>query len=456
MPHVNGYSFADPSYPWIMHEGLYALLLYAGLSAAGPGFFQLFSLVSGSITIALILGWLFRQSRSPAAGALCALVLFGTTHSFFYPRPLYASLSLDVTMIILVFRPGWSWARAAAVLALELVWTNAHGSFGLGVALVAAGAFDDGRTRTERLAWLCTAAASALVTFVNPYGWHLHGLVDRYLRARDPTSEIIQTHIMSFSKLWDAIADGNFEGKAVFALGLVTVVAVRALVRRRQVVRALVALAGVAMAVYQIRHVVLGMVLGVMLLHGAADELLGPVAPEPRRLRRALWMAGFVVLPGLLFGAQKWRRTLHERPPLAWISGALGGESFLNLSHALPDGARVFAPFKPSALVIWYESPRGVRVLYDPRNDCYSPEVAKGALELDWHHGKPKPGQPPDRRVADFLERYGTEYVITTRGVIQDDLAHDTAWEPWRRSGDWFGFHRKEASPPPAPPPEQP
>jgi hypothetical protein len=443
MPHVNGYSFADGSRPWVLHEGLFALYMFSGIRSLGPAFFALHGLLAGAVTASLAAAWLVWRSRSPAACCLAGVVLFSSAPAFFYPRPLYASLSLAVAMIMLVFRPGWSLGRGLLVLLLELVWTNAHGSFGLGVALVAAGALDDGRSRRERRAWLLTALGAGFVTLVNPYGLALHGLVGRYLHAADPMAEVIQTHIMSFFSLPASVLAGNFDRRAIASLALIGAVALRDVVRRRRVARALVALVGVGMAVYQVRHIVLAIVLGVLLLHGAADDLVGRTRPGPR-LRRAVWTAAFVVLPGLLAGTVKWGRAFAERAPVAWIdAGQLGGEPFLRLIDALPDGARVFAPFKPSSLVIWYEAPRGVKVLYDARNDCYSAAVAKGALELDWPHRPRTTDGAVDRRVANFLEAHGTEYVLTWKGVILDDLSHDARWETVRRDGPWTELRQR-------------
>ena len=320
-------------------------------------------------------------------------------------------------------------------LLLELVWTNSHGSFALGVVLIAAGALDDGREKAERRAWVKTALAAALVTLVNPYGWHLHALVDRYLRGADPTAEIIQTHILGFASLPDAIDSSFVNGWSLAALVLLTVLSIRAVVRRKHVARAVVVLLAVAMAVYQVRNVALAVVMGVLLLHGAADQALERI--HPASLVKRWWMAALVVVPGLLIGGVRWASAPATRPTLAWVSPSLGGEPFLHLLHALPDDARVFAPFKPSALVLWFESERGVKVLYDPRNDCYSAAVAQGALELDWP--PPANARKRSRGVADFLEKYGTEYAVLPRQRHDRERARSRGGVGARRAGGRLG-----------------
>src|SRR5205823_5687162 len=71
--------------------------------------------------------------------------------------------------------------------------------------------------------------------------------------------------------------------------------------------------------------------------------------------------------------------TRRARPSSAWVDETLGGPAFVELVDAIPDGAHVYAPFAPSSLVIWLASARGVRVFFDPRNDCYG-----FATWVDW------------------------------------------------------------------------
>ena len=436
MPHVNGYSFADGSYPWIMHEGLFGLLFFEGARMVGPAFFTLFGVGSAAALLFLLLAYVLGQSRSAAAGGLCGVVILSCGNLLLSPRPAFVALLFVAGMIAVAVRPGWSVARAAAAVGLELVWTNAHGSFPLGVVLVLVAALDDGRTKDERRRWLATAALAALVTLVNPYGYRLHGLVDRYLRGSDETGHIIQTHIQGFAHLWRGFGTGFVTGRSLAVLVLLVVLAIRAIARRKGIARAVVVLAGVGMAVYQVRTVALAIVLGVLLLHDAVDDALAPVGLASTAKRWAPWIAAAAVLPGLLLGAGSWGKSFRERSPLAWVNPSLGGMPFLRLIHALPDGARVYAPFKPSALVLWFEAERGVKVLYDPRNDCYSPEVARGALELG--------GARQSREaIVDFLDRYGTEYAVVPHGPIATALTNDSSWERWRGDGEWAAFHRR-------------
>ncbi len=450
MPHVNGYSFADGSRPWVTHEGLFALVDFAGFRAAGPGFFTLLGLVARTATVFLGLAWIFTESRSAAAGALCSLILLSTERSFFVPRPLFAVLPLAVAMIIVVMPRGWSPARALGAVLVELVWTNAHGSFVLGLVLVAAGALEQGRLTRERRAWVLTAALVALVTLVNPYGWRLHGLVLRYVRGNDPTMAVIHARLLGFESLGAGIARGRIVGEQVSGLGVVAIAAVRALFRRKRVARAAVAMALVVMAVYHERDVAPAILLGgLLLLPDLADELLGWAAASPLTRPQRLWIASLAVLPGLLIGVVKWGQALATRPALAWINTDVAEDSFLRLADALPDGAHVYAPFGSAPLVLLFESPRGVKVLFDPRNDCYSAEVARGAFDVEW--GPPGKG-PRARPVANYLEKYGTEYAFERMGGTQArELARDAGWESWKRDGPWMAFHRTVPGPTPSP-----
>ena len=134
--------------------------------------------------------------------------------------------------------------------------------------------------------------------------------------------------------------------------------------------------------------------------------------------------------------------TVASRSPGAWIDPALGGASLLRLASALPDGANVVTPFRSAGLVLWLESPRGVRVFYDSRNDCYSPEVRHVGLTLL--------EQPPGDIVRE-LERRGAEYALvpSPRGVetalrrgYDGALSGAPGWSVRTRDGGWCLYAR--------------
>jgi hypothetical protein len=447
-PHANVYSYADAAYPWVMHEPLYGLLFFWLLGAFGPASIALFSVLSAVCIVGVAAAHLFARSRHTLTVLVCGLLLATGYHGLLSPRPGYAALLLAALLLAVAFRPGWSPWRALVVVVLELVWTNAHGSFPLGVVLLVATAFDDGRSPRERRAWLATAAAACLVTLVNPYGYRLHGLVSRYLRADDRTAHLIQENIKGFLPLWQGLETGFAYRPLLVAMAVVLGLAVWALARRKHVARAVLVVVGVAMGVYQVRNLVLAVTLGALLLYVCVDDLLGRLAMPAEEQRRPGWLALLVMVPAAVVGSVVWEGAMRDRTPLAWIGGSLGGAAFVHLVDALPSGARVYAPFKPSALVLWYGAERGLRVLYDPRNDCYSPKVARAAFDLG--HTRVNAD-----RALDTLDRYNTDYaIVQVPGPLGDALqANANEWDVWRREHGWVVFQRRTA---PAPAAAQP
>jgi hypothetical protein len=437
-PHANVYSYADAAHTWVMHEPLYGLFFFALLGAFGPAIIVLFSVLSASCIVGVATAHLFARSKHTLTVLVCGLLLVAGYHGLLSPRPGYATLLLTVSFLAVVFQAGWSPLRAVFAVLLELVWTNAHGSFPLGVALLLATAFDEGRPARERRAWLATAGAACLVTLVNPYGYRLHGLVSRYLRADDRTAHLIQENIKGFLPLWRGLDSGFAYRPLLVALAIVLALAVWALARRRHVARAILVIVGVGMGVYQVRNLVLAVLLGALLLCVCVDELVDRLAIPPSGDRRPWWLALVVMVPAAVFGSVVWGQAARDRDPLAWIASSLGGPAFVRLVEAVPRDSRVFAPFKPSALVIWYGAERGLRVLYDPRNDCYSPAVARAAFELGHVHLRAD-------RALDTLDKYDTEYaIVPVPGPVADALSsYGNEWEVWRRDHGWTGFHRR-------------
>lgn len=437
-PHRNAFSFTAPDHPWVMHELGFGLLLAPVLERGGATAVPLVAVAFGLASVATASALVLGESRHPAS-ALLALgwLLAGAGEALFAPRPSHASLVFPLLMVAIALRPGWSLARSAGAVLLTIVWTNSHGSFPLGVAILAASAFDESARTTARPR-LAAAALALAATVVNPYGLHLHGLVERYALGGDETARIIHAHIVEFFPLWRGRAPFVNPLNAV-ALALVAGLAARALLRRRHVARALLALALCALAVYQVRHVTLAVVLGAVLLHAELDDACGE-AGWPSATIGAAPGAAALVLPGLAIALALW--LAGRARPERGIAEDLGGPGFARLAEALPEGARVYTPFGTAGWLIWLRAPHGARVFFDSRNDCYPPDVAEAAFFLER-------GGPPERVTA-TLDRYGSDAAIVPAGhPVFGALAGSPAWRPAAREGAWLLFRRAEGGPPP-------
>jgi hypothetical protein len=369
VPRVNGYSFAAPSEPWVMHEWLLGPFFAIGFGALGPSFSALATLLLVTLAAWLVLGVATREAEDPVRATVfgaATLIVFGTR--FLTMRPMGVALLFSIAAAILAFRPRFDMRALLLAVAGELLWANVHGSFPLGVALLAAGAIAEPTDRRMRMA--ATALAFA-VTFVNPYGWHLHALVLRYFAGDGGgIHDFIRTHIAEFLPLWRHRGTvGPIEIVGLFVLGAF---AVRALFRAHERVRAAFCLVLFAMALTSVRNFELFGLLTFVLLGARASR-----SPRPRVV------TAWVLVPGVAVALLSHALLRARRAPDDWVAPTLGGPSLARLVSRLPEGARVATTFPAAGRVIWLGAPRRIGVLYDPRNDCYPRSVAEDAFALD-------------------------------------------------------------------------
>ena len=432
VPVTNLHSFTAPEHPWIMHELLFGFVYSLGLDAIGPGFVRLLSLVLGTLVVAVATQSIGTRGRHASSGPLALLLIVaGCRDALFAPRPSHASLLFAVAMLALAFRPGWSLLRTAWIVALEISWTNAHGSFPLGIVILGAAAFAEQADHTRNQRAAC-AGLAVLATLLNPYGFDLHGLVARYLGGGDPTARIIHQHVVEFFPIWRTPAPFVNPFNAV-VLALAAVLAASALARRRRMARAALALFLIALGCYQARHVTLAVVLGIVLMHPELDDLCAEAGFAPLcATRRTLLPA---LAPGLVLGALLWFSAARRASEADWIAPAIGGPALWRLAKELPSGANVYAPFDSAGVVLWIGAPRAVRVFYDSRNDCYSPDVAEAAFALE----------RPDAAgiAAATLDRYGTGFALVPDShPVFAALSRSAAWSVRRSDGHWAEFAR--------------
>jgi hypothetical protein len=433
-PTVNGYSFTDPDHPWVFHERLFGRLFATLLASIGPASIALFGCLAGATTIALVFMLASHRSRRLATASIASLsVLAGASAALVQPRPSYATLPFVVTMLALATVRRATWASAISAVVLEAIWTQTHGSFPLGVLLLAFGVLESSADARDRAARIATAIAAAFVTVLNPYGLQLHGLVVRYLAGGDATAALIHRNIAEFQPLWRAQAP-FVDAMDLTVLVLVTLLAVSALAHRRSRARAALTLAFVALAIVQVRHVIVAIVVGALLMIDEIDALLDR-ANEPERKPFHPLLAASIVAPAIVVAGVAWSWMRARRSPLDWIDGSVGGAAVLTEADALPNGAHLWVPFDASGLVLYFESPRGLRLFFDPRNDCYSPEVAEAAFGIEARRGDPDPGAT--------LARFGTEYALVMKThPVATALTSSPRWRLARAHEGWLTFAR--------------
>ena len=120
------------------------------------------------------------------------------------------------------------------------------------------------------------------------------------------------------------------------------------------------------------------------------------------------------------------------------IAPVLGGPQLVQLMQEVPAGARLFVPFRATGLALWYRPDPSVRVFYDARNDCYSPEVADTFFALD-------AGAGTDDQMLAALAHYRTNAAIVSDALpLHHALKGDPEWIRQARAGTWSLWIQKE------------
>ena len=322
----------------------------------------------------------------------------------------------------MAFAPRFTWWSAALATLIELVWTNAHGSFPIGVVIVLVAAADQRDDRVRRLA---AAGAMALATLATPYGLALHRFVWGYFRGSEGVYRLINLHIKEFGSF--AGAWGYTVGPVdLLALLLFVALAVGAARHPRYRARALFCLALFALAVMHARHLELAGLVSCLLLLPYADDLVAFEPTPPRQHVSAL-----VLAPAYVLGLAAFAVSHHRRAPAEWIAA---GPGFLRAMASVPDGARTFVPFPTAGLAIWYGFPRGVRVFFDSRNDCYSADAFTAFWSLE------TVGTPPDARRTALRDAGADTALVSSGHPMARFLASEPGWTLTREDGDWRVF----------------
>lgn len=366
VPTLNEYSFTAPDHAWVMHEWLLGALSAALSRALGlPGVALL--RVAATLTVAAFALKTASRAHRPAFAALCVVGLFGLFGARFESaRPIGLSYAPAMIVAWSAFAPVIRARHALAALVATLAWTNGHGSFPLALALLATGAVE---RRTRRHLALCLAAFG--LTFVNPYGARMHGLVLRYLDASN--ADAIAVAHARIVEWWPLHRAPTRMYSAPELLGFFAVLAlwIRAAASPRWRPRALLGLCLCAMALRHQRHLQLAGVISLPLL---AETLARGAGRSPRvSSRPPLLIASAVALVA-------WGVTARGRSEAGWINPTSDPADFARIIRALPSDARPFVtlPFAGYALYL-----RGPRVFFDARNDCYPAGVLRDALDLD-------------------------------------------------------------------------
>jgi hypothetical protein len=408
VPRVDPFSAAMGGHPWYAWEWLYDVVVgwleHAGLNAV---------VFANALVIAATFGLVFRRMIARGTGMIVAvaLVLLAVFASsiHFLARPHVVSwlLTLAFFEILHEFELDGRAAKLAWLPVIMLVWVNVHGGFLVGLALI--GLFfvaaipqaifggnrelrAGGVRRMKALA--AATAVCGVVTFANPYGYHLHTHIYRYL-----TDRFLMDHI-------DEFLSPNFHGVAQksFALIILTMIAALAISRRKICVSEMLVIAfAVYSGLYAARNIPVASILLVLIIgprlsaaiRSASDEgrlsagggrLLARFAGFEARMsaqesaRRGHWLAVACVLVGAGICLHGGRLGATQVMNASFDAKRFPVQAVEWLEHQ-PGRGPVFCPDSWGGYLIYRAYP-DLKAVVDDRHDLYGPEYFKQYLKI--------------------------------------------------------------------------
>jgi hypothetical protein len=242
MPLSEGVGFVDTA--WLTQ-----LLAYGAFQLAGKAGIVLLYSLSGAAAIGILTARVYVRTRNSLIAAfVCGLTMYVEWQQLLIVRPQCAGFLFFAVTLSILLRREWKRSNWWLVPAMFALWANMHGSFAIGLALLACFAAGRGvdvavRTRSlrgvlhdrrlRRLTLLTELAAVA--TLLNPYGLRLWGEVAAI--GHNPNlASLIE---------WQALHIKLSQGQAAFAVGLLLFAVYRWSPRRASAAEYL-ALAGLA------------------------------------------------------------------------------------------------------------------------------------------------------------------------------------------------------------------
>lgn len=358
LPHTDPFSFSRAGASWFAWEWGADLLMGSAHQMFGlRGVTLLFALALAAVS------WLWVELHWAAGSTFFAIaalapLMLSTANLHWLARPHVFGWLLALATMLWALRGV---RRPWLALALGCLWANVHPSFFLGAVIL--GAFALGRTidgswtdaRRYAIAGACLVAGS----FLNPYGWHLHEHVVRYLADAELLRRIAEFQTFNFQ------LEGAFQIQ--LALTICTAAAVIEAGERRWAQAILLGLFA-WMALRSARGLPLMAVVALPLAGASIATLLRrywkPVAKYSENLRAldrqlSSWWMPFAIAA------------------LGVVLVRTGGEAHFPASdfpvtaaRTIPSDARLFAPDKFGGYLI-YESQGTRQVFFDGRSDFY-------------------------------------------------------------------------------------
>lgn len=402
IPRVDLYSFTAAGKPWLNHEWLGEVALY-GIHRLGGIAGLMFAL---ALVMAGTYSLVWRRMRGRDADARAGLPVLGAAF-------LAGSVSLGprLQMATLLFTALFAfgidrirrdddrrWAFALPLL--MLTWTNLHGGFAIGLALLAIAVVGQWlETReTVRIKTLAGCFGATLAAaLVNPHGIAQLAYPFRFLTPNE------------FTKLIQESASPDFHGKAMLAFEILLLAGFAAVLRsglRLPWTDVLMVIAFTHLAFSQARNVAIWAVVVSPIVAEAVSVATAPLLVRMRRV-------GLLLAAGLAMALIG----------LASVKGQVEDETFpsraVSILQRAPLGPRLFTTYHWGGYAIWTLHPR-YRVFIDGRADT----LYDGAILREYTHAYD--GSPQWREI--FARHGVTTALVERRSFIAVELLGAPDW----------------------------
>jgi hypothetical protein len=409
-------------YQWGTHAVMGVLHALGGLRMVAAAWL----LAYGALVLGLYRWLLGRGVVLPVAwlGAFAAWLVLAM---HFQARPHLWTYGFLLVLMVLLRRmhQRQCWRDGLAAAVLFLVWPNLHAGFVAG--LVAWATYGTGEVAT--LAWRDRAAAgrllvrhagwgalAVLLSLANPWGWHLHLHIIRFLGAA--------SHAF-WHEYQPPAAVGGLSVWVFWVMAGWVMVGAVARVKGVRPGEWLCALVMLAFALTAVRHVILFVVVALPVVALTVQAGLARIAGL-RAERWALWDAAESRLPvlagwGLILGLGWGVWAVGPASPLrADLRGLQVSAAALDALASDPEGLQPLVHPEYMGGVIAYQLAPGFRLFADDRLDYYGDEFfLRTYLPL-------MAGEPGWRQT---LEKMGVRGVLAPQqGGLGQALARDCAW----------------------------
>lgn len=408
VPRSDPFSFTARGHPWVAHEWLSELLMYAAWRGGGwSGLILLFGTAVAAL-YAIVALHLRRWQRPGAATLMMVFLSIGLGQSLLARPHLLALPMLAAWLIALLRARERDRAPPLALAILMLVWANAHGSFVFGLALA-------GGLGLEALA---TAAPGDRLRVVRK--WGLFGIVSLAAALATPAGldGLIYPIYVNNLSLLSLIAEwqpARLDGTALEIVLLSGLFFLFMRPIRIPVLRLLILLAALHITFEHNRNRMVLVTLATIILAEPLGRAWAEAAERPRpALLPRLWaerreLAPLLAVGLLLFiGTATYRQiTPFDRPD----SNGVPITALRNLPPGLRDKP-VFNEYSFGGLLVF----QGIAPFIDGRSDMYGDaftadyfKIAKGdiarwkAAEARWKFGWTI--LPPDNALVKILDR---------------------------------------------------